>query len=138
MGLGEFARLEGQDAANLYSETMAVAGGTARARDLARRRRAAAPLFLLCHPPGFGPRLKAVSSIDIPECLVWDYAEAPDDLLWRLQRIADWFPAFGRDRRTVSLLFAHRAELRLEPEIRELIEMYEEAWREKELAREPR
>lgn len=79
-----------------------------------------------------------MSSLDIPECLVWDYEVPPEDLLWRLQRIADWFPAFGRDRRTVGLLFAHRGELRLAPEIRELIELYEEAWRERESAREPR
>ena len=61
--------------------------------------------------------------------LVWDYAEPPADPQWRLQRIADAFPAYGRDRRTVALLFASREELRLEPERRLLIELYEEAWR---------
>ncbi len=79
-----------------------------------------------------------MSSLDIPACLVWDYEVPPEDLLWRLQRIADWFPAFGRDRRTVELLFAHRGTLRLAPEIRELIELYEEAWREREAGREAR
>lgn len=64
--------------------------------------------------------------------LVWDYEQPPRDTLWRLQRIADAFPAYGRDRRTVAMLYAHRAELRLEPETRALIEMYEEAWRERE------
>jgi hypothetical protein len=68
-------------------------------------------------------------TLPIPRQLVWDYAEPPDDLLWRLQRIADWFPAFGRDRRTVGLLYQHRDELRIPPEARSLIELYEEEWR---------
>ncbi|MBI5500879.1 MAG: hypothetical protein HY907_11605 [Deltaproteobacteria bacterium] len=67
--------------------------------------------------------------VPIDRDLVWDYKEPPADLLWRLQRIANAFPAYGRDRRTVALLFAHRDELRLEPERRLLIELYEEAWR---------
>ena len=70
--------------------------------------------------------------IDIPRPLVWDYRQPPDDLQWRLQRIAEWFPAFGRDRKTVRALFACRHALRVPPEVRELIEMYEEAWRERE------
>jgi hypothetical protein len=69
--------------------------------------------------------------VKIPAQLVWDYPTAPDDPLWRLQRIADWFPAFGRDRETVQLLFAHRDSLRVPAEVRALIELYEEAWREK-------
>lgn len=72
--------------------------------------------------------------VPIPPELVWDYAEPPEDLLWRLQRIADWFPAFGRDRRTVRLLYAHRAELRIAPEVRSLIELYEEEWRKQDAA----
>ena len=76
--------------------------------------------------------------VPIPRELVWDYAEPPPDLLWRLQRIADWFPAFGRDRATVRLLYAHRARLRVPPEIRALIELYEEAWAEREAAGGPR
>lgn len=60
--------------------------------------------------------------------LVWDYGRPPADPLWRLQRIADAFPAYGRDRRTVALLFAHRSGLRLAVETRALIELYEEAW----------
>ncbi|MBI5487680.1 MAG: hypothetical protein HY905_10135 [Deltaproteobacteria bacterium] len=66
--------------------------------------------------------------VPIDRDLVWDYAEPPADLMWRLQRIAEAFPAYGRDRRTVALLFARRDKLRLEPERRLLIEMYEEAW----------
>lgn len=72
--------------------------------------------------------------IDVPihPDLVWDYRVPPADPLWRLQRIADAFPAYGRDRRTVALLFARRAALRLAPETRALIGLYEEAWRARE------
>jgi hypothetical protein len=76
--------------------------------------------------------------IPIPRELVWDYAEPPDDLLWRLQRIADWFPAFGRDRATVRLLYAHRDELRIPAEVRSLIELYEEEWRARTVTDVPR
>lgn len=64
--------------------------------------------------------------------LVWDYEVPPQDLLWRLQRIADAFPAYGRDRLTVRLLHEHRHSLRMPPEVRPLIEFYEEAWVERE------
>lgn len=70
--------------------------------------------------------------VDIHPDLVWDYARPPRDPMWRLQRIADAFPAYGRDRRTVALLHAHRDALRLRPETRALIDMYEEVWRERE------
>jgi hypothetical protein len=76
--------------------------------------------------------------VDIPTELVWDYREPPADQAWRLQRIAEWFPAFGRDRSTVALLYAHRTELNVPPEIRSLIELYEEVWREREAAHGPR
>lgn len=66
--------------------------------------------------------------VDIHPDLVWDYAEPPRDLLWRLQRIADAFPAYGRDRRTVDLLHRHRDQLCLEPERRALIALYHEEW----------
>lgn len=66
--------------------------------------------------------------VDIHPDLVWDYREPPQDPLWRLQRIADAFPAYGRDRRTVELLYQLRAQLRLEPEILALIELYREEW----------
>jgi hypothetical protein len=65
--------------------------------------------------------------VDIPPELVWDYSSPPDDLMWRLQRIAEWFPAFGRDPHTVALLYQRREALKVPPEIRELIELYEEA-----------
>lgn len=64
--------------------------------------------------------------------LAWDYDEPPAEPLWRLQRIADAFPAYGRDRITVAQLFATRDALRLRPEIRQLIELYEERWQEHE------
>jgi hypothetical protein len=70
--------------------------------------------------------------IPIHQDLVWDYGEAPADPAWRLQRIGEAFPAYGRDRRTVALLFAQRHALRLPPETRALIELYEEAWRARE------
>ncbi|MBI2895433.1 MAG: hypothetical protein HYY06_17895 [Deltaproteobacteria bacterium] len=70
--------------------------------------------------------------IPVPPELLWDYREAPADLMWRLNRIARWFPLRGRDRRTVRQLFLHRDELSFEPEIRVLIELYEEAWRARE------
>lgn len=52
-------------------------------------------------------------------------------MLWRLQRIAEWFPAYGRDRETVRQLFERRAELRIPEEVRSLIELYEECWQER-------
>lgn len=67
--------------------------------------------------------------VAIPPELVWDYPEPPADLMWRLNRIARWFPLRGRDRRTVRMLHLHRDELRLEPEVRVLIELYEEMWK---------
>src|SRR3972149_10325504 len=32
-----------------------------------------------------------MKAIPIPKALLWDYTTPPDDLLWRLQRIADFF-----------------------------------------------
>jgi len=65
--------------------------------------------------------------ITVPKAILWDYREAPEDLLWRLQRIADFFPRYGRDRETVGLLFEYRDRLRLEPATRALIEEYRRA-----------
>jgi hypothetical protein len=83
-------------------------------------------LDLVQHPPADDP-----DQVRLPQSLVWDYREPPRDLLWRLQRVASWFPAYGRDRRTVRLLFEHRAELSIPVEVRTLIELYEEAWQER-------
>jgi hypothetical protein len=69
--------------------------------------------------------------IEVPKDILWDYKEAPEDLLWRLQRIADFFPHYGLDRETVEALYAHRDRLRLDAATRALIEAYYEAWLEK-------
>jgi hypothetical protein len=69
--------------------------------------------------------------IAVPKPILWDYREAPDDLLWRLQRIADFFPRYGRDRETVRLLFENRDRLRLEPGTRALVEEYHRAHAER-------
>ena len=66
--------------------------------------------------------------IPVPREILWDYRAAPEDLLWRLQRIADFFPRYGVDRQTVALLYAHREELKLERGTRALIEEYHQAW----------
>lgn len=66
--------------------------------------------------------------IEVPREILWDYADAPQDLVWRLQRIADFFPHFGNDRETVAQLYALRDELRIDITTRLLIEAYREAW----------
>jgi hypothetical protein len=65
--------------------------------------------------------------IEVPREILWDYQEAPEDLLWRLQRIADFFPLYGGDRETVGLLRAHRERLTLDEATRALIEAYDAA-----------
>jgi len=71
--------------------------------------------------------------INIPRELLWDHTEAPQDLKWRLQRIAGFFTAYGTDKGTVQLLFEHRDKLKLEEGKRRLIELYYEVWNEKTL-----
>lgn len=66
--------------------------------------------------------------IEVPKEILWDYREPPEDLLWRLQRIADFFPLYGREKETVALLFAHRNQLSLDDATRVLIEEYHRAW----------
>jgi hypothetical protein len=72
-----------------------------------------------------------MKSIEIPKELLWDYKEPPDDILWRLQRIADFFPAYGTDKEIVQLLFEYRDKLKLEKGKYKLIELYKEVWDEK-------
>ncbi|MBC8419153.1 MAG: hypothetical protein H8E10_11210 [Desulfobacterales bacterium] len=67
----------------------------------------------------------------VPKELVWDYSEPPTDLSWRLQRIADFFPAYGSDRETVGLLFNHLTELDVEEGKSRLIALYNEVWNDK-------
>lgn len=74
--------------------------------------------------------------VDVHPDLVWDYPQAPDDPRWRLQRAAEGFPAYGRDRRTVHMLYERRHELDIPPERVLLIELYEEAWCEREGGRQ--
>lgn len=76
-----------------------------------------------------------MTTVHVPPELLWDYRVPPEDPIWRLQRIADWFPAFGRDRETVAQLYAHRDALNVPPETRTLIEIYEKVWREREAGR---
>lgn len=69
-----------------------------------------------------------MTMIPVPKDLLWDYDEAPEDVLWRLQRIADFFPLYGRNRETVELLYAYRDQLRLDGATRALIEEYHQVW----------
>jgi hypothetical protein len=75
------------------------------------------------------------AQVNVPKDLVWDHREAPASLQWRLQRLADFFPRYGRDRTTVALLYLHRHELTLDPGTRALIEEYERAHEEREQLR---
>jgi hypothetical protein len=43
-------------------------------------------------------------SVKVPKKLIWDYKKAPDDDLWELQRLADFFPRYGYDKRTALML----------------------------------
>ena len=69
--------------------------------------------------------------LQVPKEIVWDYIEPPKNLLWRLQRIADFFPRYGQDRETVALLYTNREKLKLDPATRTLIEEYQRAWEAK-------
>jgi len=69
--------------------------------------------------------------VELPRQLLWDHKEAPEDLLWRLQRIADFFPQFGTDYETVLELYRHRDQLRLDEPTRAVIEEYHHAWARK-------
>lgn len=70
-------------------------------------------------------------NVHIPPELLWDYREPPDDILWKLQRIADFFPQYGTDRETVELLFEYKDKLKLEEGKAKLITLYKEVWDEK-------
>ena len=72
-----------------------------------------------------------MKTLDVPKELLWDYKVPPEDLLWRLQRIADFFPAYGTDRDTVRLLFEYRDKLKIEEGKYKLIGLYKEVWDEK-------
>ncbi len=72
-----------------------------------------------------------MKSVRISKELLWDYRTPPANLLWRLQRIADFFPAVGTEKEVVELLFKHRDALKLERGTNQLIALYHEVWREK-------
>jgi hypothetical protein len=69
--------------------------------------------------------------IRIPAELLWDYREAPEDPVWRLQRMAEFFPLYGRDRETVMALYENEKKLKLDETTKILIEEYKKAWEEK-------
>jgi hypothetical protein len=75
--------------------------------------------------------LKLNKKIHVPSELLWDYRKPPDNILWRLQRIADFFPQYGTEKETVELLFQYRDKLKLEDGKYKLIELYKEVWDEK-------
>jgi hypothetical protein len=62
--------------------------------------------------------------IHVPPPLLWDYEVAPDDKLWQLQRILDFFPTYGRDRATTMDLVEHLDALRAPPEVKALVRLY--------------
>ncbi len=51
--------------------------------------------------------------------------------MWRLQRIADFFPLYGRDRETVMALYENEKKLKIDETTKMLIEEYMKAWEEK-------
>jgi len=76
--------------------------------------------------------------IKIPPELLWDYEKAPEDIIWKLQRLADFFPAYGTDRESVELLFRYRERLKLDKGKYRLICLYKEVWDEKTRKRDQR
>ena len=70
-----------------------------------------------------------MKTIPVPKDLLWDYTTAPDDLIWRLQRIADFFPLYGKDRETVCALYEYRDSLHIDRETRLLIEEFYLSWK---------
>jgi hypothetical protein len=69
--------------------------------------------------------------VDVPSRLLWDYEVAPEDELWRLQRILDFFPAYGRDRATTTALVKHLDALRAPTEVKELVRLYAQHYEER-------
>lgn len=72
-----------------------------------------------------------MQKVDLPRELLWDYREPPEDILWRLQRIAVFFPAYGTERENVNLLYEYRDRLRLDEGKYKLIGIYKKVWDEK-------
>lgn len=66
-----------------------------------------------------------------PRELLWDYSSPPEDILWQLQRIADFFPTFGRDKNSVELLMEYIDQLDITEERKLLIHTYHEKYNKK-------
>jgi hypothetical protein len=66
--------------------------------------------------------------LDLPKEIVWDYPTPPLDAAWRRQRLASFFPHYGRDRRSVAELYANVTDLQVAPEVKSLIALYARAW----------
>jgi hypothetical protein len=62
--------------------------------------------------------------IEVPKEILWDYENAPEDIEWRLQRIADFFPLYGNNPTTIVLLYEYRHQLKLDEATLALIEAY--------------
>lgn len=52
-------------------------------------------------------------NINLPKDILWDYKKPPEDYMWKLQRIADFFPLYGRDKDTVLALYENINNLRI-------------------------
>jgi hypothetical protein len=72
-----------------------------------------------------------MKKLEIPKEYVWDYKKPIDDLMWKLQRIAMFFPSIGTDKETIDLLYEKRDELKMEEGKYILIGLYKEIWDEK-------
>jgi hypothetical protein len=71
-------------------------------------------------------------TITVPKALLWDYTTPPDDILWRLQRIADFFPLYGTERETVCALYEYKDQLKIDHETVLLIIEYYMAWKSRD------
>lgn len=67
---------------------------------------------------------KKNNSINLPKDIMWDYKNPPDDYLWGLQRIVDFFPLYGRDKDTVFALYKNIKKLKVEETTKILIKEY--------------
>jgi len=64
-----------------------------------------------------------------PAALLWDY-KYPPSKEWALQRLAEFFPVYGHDRKSVELLYSHLDRLHIPNETREAIKLYYRIWQE--------
>lgn len=69
-----------------------------------------------------------MKKIKLEKEYVWDYKKPVNDLTWKLQRIALFFPSIGTDRETINLLYQKRDELKIEEGKYVLIGIYKELW----------